>query len=45
MRHLNRYICLTALLFTALTAEAVQSGLSKGSAVFGRPLDLSVQVR
>jgi hypothetical protein len=46
MRHLNRYIVvLTTLLLSALTSEAVQLGSAKGSAVFGRPLDLSVQVR
>lgn len=45
MRHLNRYICLIVLMLTALTGEAVQLGSVKGSAVFGRPLDLRVQVR
>jgi hypothetical protein len=45
MRHLNRYIFLTTLLLTALTSQAVQLGSAKGAAVFGRPLDLSVQVR
>ena len=45
MRHLNRYLLIASLLFTALTVEAVQLGSAKGAAVFGRPLDLSVQVR
>ena len=45
MRHLNRYILITSLLVTNLTTEAVQLGSIKGSAVFGRPLDLTVQVR
>ena len=45
MRHLNRYIFSTTLLLTALTSQAVQLGSAKGVAVFGRPLDLSVQVR
>jgi hypothetical protein len=45
MRHLNRHLFIASLLFTALTAEAVQLGSAKGAAVFGRPLDLSVQVR
>ena len=45
MRHLNRYIFSTTLLLTALTSQAVQLGSAKGAAVFGRPLDLSVQVR
>ncbi len=45
MRHLNRYLFTASLLFTALTVDAVQLGSAKGSAVFGRPLDLSVQVR
>jgi hypothetical protein len=45
MRHLNRYTVIISLIFTALTVEAVQLGSAKGSAVFGRPLDLSVQVR
>lgn len=45
MRHLNRCLVITSLLFTALTVEAIQLGSVKGSAVFGRPLDLSVQVR
>lgn len=45
MRHLNRYILITSLLVTTLTTEAVQLGSIKGSAVFGRPLDLTVQVR
>lgn len=45
MRHLNRYIFLSLLLLTAMLSEAVQLGSAKGSAVFGRPLDLTVQVR
>ncbi len=45
MRHLNRCLVITSLVFTALTVEAIQLGPAKGSAVFGRPLDLSVQVR
>jgi hypothetical protein len=45
MRHLNRQLFLVSLLFTAMTVEAAQLGSAKGSAVFGRPLDLSVQVR
>lgn len=45
MRQLNRYLAISTLLFTALTTEAVQLGSAKGSAFFGRPLDLSVQVR
>ena len=45
MRHLNRCLVITSLVFTALTVEAIQLGSAKGSAVFGRPLDLSVQVR
>lgn len=45
MRHLNRHLFIASLLFTALTAEAMQLGSAKGAAVFGRPLDLSVQVR
>ncbi len=45
MRHLNRCLFITSLLFAALTVEAIQIGPVKGSAVFGRPLDLSVQVR
>lgn len=45
MRHLNRYIVLTTLLLNTLMGEAVQLGSVKGSAVFGRPLDLNVQVR
>ena len=45
MRHLNRYTVIISLIFTALTVEAVQLGSARGSAVFGRPLDLSVQVR
>ena len=45
MRHLNRYIFSTTLLLTALTSQAVQLGSAKGAAVFGRLLDLSVQVR
>ena len=45
MRHLNRYIVLTMLLLNTLMGEAVQLGSVKGSAVFGRPLDLNVQVR
>ena len=45
MRHLNRCLVITSLLFTALMVEAIQLGPAKGSAVFGRPLDLSVQVR
>jgi hypothetical protein len=44
MRHLNRHLFFVSLLFTALTVEAAQLGSAKGSAVFGRPLDLSVQV-
>ncbi len=45
MRHLNRYIFIASLLVTTLTTEAVQLGSIKGSAVFGRPLDLTVQVQ
>jgi hypothetical protein len=45
MRHLNRFIFSTTLLMTAMTSQAVQLGSAKGAAVFGRPLDLSVQVR
>lgn len=45
MRHLDRYIVLTTLLLSTLTTEAVQLGSVKGSAVFGRPLDLSVLAR
>jgi hypothetical protein len=45
MRPVNRCICLVSLLVTALTAGAVQLGSAKGSAVFGRPLDLTMQVR
>ena len=45
MRHLNRYIFIVSLLATSLATEAVQLGSVKGSAVFGRPLDLTVQVR
>jgi hypothetical protein len=45
MRHLNRNLFLTSLALTALTVGAAQLGSAKGSAVFGRPLDLSVQVR
>jgi hypothetical protein len=45
MHHVNRYICLVSLLVTTLTTEAVQLGSAKGSAVFGRPLDLTMQVR
>ncbi|MEY4426908.1 MAG: hypothetical protein RL535_1206 [Pseudomonadota bacterium] len=45
MRHLNRFIFSTTLLLTVMTGEAVQLGSVKGSAVFGRPLDLRVQVR
>jgi hypothetical protein len=45
MRHLNRYICLTVLMLTTFTVGAAQMGSVKGSAVFGRPLDLRVQVR
>lgn len=45
MRHLIRYIFLTTLLLNALKGEAVQLGAVKGSAIFGRPLDLSVKVR
>ena len=45
MRHLNRNLFLTSLALTALTVGAAQLGSVKGSAVFGRPLDLSVQVR
>jgi hypothetical protein len=45
MRHLNCYIVLTTLLLSTLPSEAVQLGSAKGSAVFGRPLDLSVQIR
>jgi hypothetical protein len=45
MRHLNRFIFSTTLLLTAMTSQAVQLGSAKGAAVFGRPLDLSVQVR
>ena len=45
MRHLNRYIFIVSLLVTTMTTEAVQLGSVKGSAVFGRPLDLTVQVR
>ena len=45
MRHLNRHLFLVSLLFITLTVEAVQLGSAKGSAIFGRPLDLTVQVR
>ena len=45
MRHLNRYIFIVSLLVTTMTTEAVQLGTVKGSAFFGRPLDLTVQVR
>ena len=45
MRQLNRHIFIVSLLVTNLTTEAVQLGSIKGSAVFGRPLDLTVQVR
>jgi hypothetical protein len=45
MRHLNRYIFIVSLLVTTMTTEAVQLGSVKGSAIFGRPLDLTVQVR
>lgn len=45
MRHLNRYMFIASLLVTTLTTEAVQLGSVKGSAVFGRPLDLTVPVR
>jgi hypothetical protein len=45
MRHLNRYIFIVSLLVTTVTTEAVQLGSVKGSAVFGLPLDLTVQVR
>jgi hypothetical protein len=45
MRHLNRCLVITSLLFASWTVEAIQLGPAKGSAVFGRPLDLSVQVR
>lgn len=45
MRHAYRNICLVSMLVTVLTAQAVQLGSSKGLVVFGRPLDLTVQVR
>jgi hypothetical protein len=45
MRHLNRHLFLISLLFMTFTVEAVQLGSAKGSAIFGRPLDLTVQVR
>lgn len=45
MRHVYRQICLVSMLFTVLTVQAVQLGSSKGSVVFGRPLDLTMQVR
>ena len=45
MRHAYRNICLVLMLVTVLTAQAVQLGSSKGSVVFGRPLDLTMQVR
>lgn len=45
MRHIYRHICLVSMLVTVLTAQAVQLGTAKGSVVFGRPLDLTMQVR
>ena len=45
MRRLTRYICLVSMLVTTLATEAVQLGSAKGSVVFGRPLDLTVQVK
>ncbi len=45
MRHVYRHICLVSMLVTMLTAQAVQLGSAKGSVVFGRPLDLTMQVR
>lgn len=45
MRQFNRYIFLVVHIFIALKAGAVQLGAAKGSAIFGRPLDLNVQVR
>ena len=45
MRHVYRHICLVSMLVTVLTAQAVQLGSAKGSVVFGRPLDLTMQVR
>jgi hypothetical protein len=44
MRHLNRYLFLAALVLSALNAQGMQLGAARGSAVFGRPLDLSFQV-
>ena len=45
MRHVYRHICLVSMLVSVLTAQAVQLGSAKGSVVFGRPLDLTMQVR
>jgi len=45
MRHVYRHICLVSMLVTVLNAQAVQLGSAKGSVVFGRPLDLTMQVR
>lgn len=45
MRHVYRHICLVSMLLSVLTAQAVQLGSAKGSVVFGRPLDLTMQVR
>jgi hypothetical protein len=45
MSHFNRLISLISLLAFAMSSHAVQLGSAKGSAIFGRPLDVTVQVR